>query len=74
MWTVRNSIYATVHNENGDRIATVAPAPDETDRARLIAAAPELLAMLQRLTHPMADEEDLSDALDLIRRVTREAA
>ncbi len=34
--------------------------------ARLIASAPELLAALNRLVHPMADDEDLSFARDCI--------
>ena len=38
--------------------------------ARLIAQAPAMLQALQRLTHPMADDEDLSHALDVIARAT----
>jgi len=38
--------------------------------ARLIAAAPCLLAALQRLVHPMADDDDLETALDAIARAT----
>ena len=38
--------------------------------ARLIAAAPDLLAALQRLVHPMADDTDLETALDAIARAT----
>ena len=38
--------------------------------ARLIAAAPCLLAALQRLTHPAADDTDLAHALDVIARAT----
>ena len=34
--------------------------------ARLIAAAPDLLLALERLIHPMADDEDLSYARDCI--------
>ena len=34
--------------------------------ARLIAAAPDLLLALERLAHPMADDEDLSFARDTI--------
>jgi hypothetical protein len=37
--------------------------------ARLIAAAPDLLAALQSLTHPMASDEDLSHALTVIAKV-----
>ena len=38
--------------------------------ARLIAAAPCLLAALQRLAHPMADDDDLENALEVIARAT----
>lgn len=38
--------------------------------ARLIAQAPAMLKALQRLTHPMADDEDLRDALAVIARAT----
>ena len=38
--------------------------------ARLIAAAPAMLKALQRLTHPMADDDDLAHALDVIARAT----
>ena len=34
--------------------------------ARLIASAPDLLLALERLVHPMADDEDLSYARDCI--------
>jgi hypothetical protein len=36
--------------------------------ARLIAAAPEMLAALQSLTHPMASDEDLQNALAVIAK------
>lgn len=35
----------------------------------LAAAAPELLAALERLAHPMADDEDVDHARQLIARV-----
>ena len=38
--------------------------------ARLIATAPELLAALQRLVHPSADDTDVTHALDVIARAT----
>jgi hypothetical protein len=36
--------------------------------AKLIAAAPDLLAALERLAHPMADDEDLDYAREIIRK------
>jgi hypothetical protein len=37
--------------------------------ARLIAAGPEMLSALQSLTHPMASDEDLQNALAVIAKV-----
>ena len=37
-----------------------------TANARLIAAAPDLLAALERLAHPMADDDDLNYAHAMI--------
>lgn len=36
--------------------------------AHLIASAPDLLAALERLTHPMADDEDLDYAREVIAK------
>jgi hypothetical protein len=36
----------------------------------LIAAAPDMLTALQRLTHPAADDTDLEYALEVIARAT----
>jgi len=40
---------------------------DESN-ANLIASAPELLAALERLVHPMADDEDLDYAREIIAK------
>jgi hypothetical protein len=57
-----------------DHIAVVmdltGAAQEAVDNARLIAAAPQLLRALQRLTHPAADDDDLAYALDVIRVAT----
>ena len=36
--------------------------------ARLIASAPDLLSALERLAHPMADDDDLDYAREVIRK------
>ena len=46
------------------------PSPMSQANAYLIAAAPDLLAALQRLVHPMADDTDVENARDVIARAT----
>ena len=41
---------------------------EDEANARLIAAAPEMLAALQSLAHPMASDEDLQNALAVIAK------
>lgn len=53
--------YAMNHHANAQT-----PESEKLANARLIAAAPDLLLALERLAHPMADEEDLSFARDCI--------
>jgi hypothetical protein len=66
------------HYETGDGGAviytgfTIAKIPidgsDWQSNAHLIAAAPDLLAALERLAHPMADDEDLDYAREVIAK------
>jgi len=44
------------------------PESERQANARLIASAPDLLSALQRLTHPMADDEDLDYAREIIAK------
>lgn len=52
----------------GHVIASPTTCPDWESNARLIASAPDLLAALERLTHPMADDEDLDYARETIAK------
>ena len=62
------TIRVTAHDD--DSIVARLTDISAIDAARLIAAAPAMLRALQRLTHPMADDEDLAHALDVIARAT----
>lgn len=67
--------YDSLNHEQGPlvlaklNVIPFAPHMDEPlANARLIAAAPDLLAALERLTHPMADDEDLDYAREIIAK------
>jgi hypothetical protein len=44
------------------------PESERQANADLIASAPELLTALERLAHPMADDEDLDYAREVIKK------
>jgi hypothetical protein len=78
-WTFGHAIPADdtvsrIVRAGDDHIAVVmdldGAAQEAVDNARLIAAAPQMLSALQRLTHPAADDDDLAYALDVIRVAT----
>jgi hypothetical protein len=61
----------SIYGKDGTEVAEILHGltPEWRANARLIAAAPEMLAALQSLTHPMASDEDLQNALAVIAKV-----
>jgi hypothetical protein len=55
--------YATNHWEDD-----LTPESERQANAHLIASAPDLLSALERLVHPMADDEDLDYARGIIAK------
>ena len=55
--------WATNHHANAET-----PEAEKLANARLIACAPQMLLALERLTHPMADDEDLDYAREIIAK------
>ena len=73
-WHVTGDEHGTMITDNtGEQIALwpqQGGTVEQDANARLLAQAPAMLQALQRLTHPMADDDDLRDALDVIARAT----
>jgi hypothetical protein len=59
-------------DSNGHVIVQVIDNTHGKPNAILIASAPELLAALERLVHPMADDEDLDYAREIIAKAKGE--
>ncbi len=55
--------YATNHWDDD-----LIPESERQANADLIASAPDLLSALERLVHPMADDDDLDYAREVIRK------
>jgi hypothetical protein len=76
-WTYQNAREVITIQTDKDAVATVCNLWRDNDdstvegvaNARLIAAAPEMLAALESLAHPMASDEDLQHALAVIAKV-----
>ena len=69
-WKAEFALYGwAVLSARGQEVAFIRQSivHDEAN-ARLIASAPDLLAALERLAHPMADDEDLDYAREVIAK------
>ena len=58
-----DDFFVIITNQGNHYAKTFDPAA-----AHLIASAPDLLAALERLAHPMADDDDLDYAREVIRK------
>jgi len=56
------------HDDVGRTICHMTDTTEIESNARLICSAPELLAALERLAHPMADDDDLDFAREVIAK------
>ena len=57
-----------IMDSNGHIIAQVIDNTHGKPNSHLIASAPDLLSALERLAHPMADDDDLDYARAIIRK------
>jgi hypothetical protein len=56
------------HEVGGRTICHMTDTTEIEANAILIASAPDLLSTLERLVHPMADDDDLASAREVIRK------
>jgi hypothetical protein len=61
-------IYGPIGEQVADLRGPTLEKDESIANARLIASAPDLLAALQCLAHPMADDDDLDYAREIIRK------
>jgi hypothetical protein len=56
------------HDQHGKTVCLMTDTLEIKANAHLIASAPDLLSALERLAHPMADDEDLDFARAIIAK------
>ena len=61
-------IYGPIGEQVADLRGLTLEKDESIANTHLIASAPDLLAALERLAHPMADDEDLDYAREVIRK------
>jgi len=69
-WKAEFGLYGwAVLSTRGEEVAFIRQSiVHDGANARLISSAPDLLAALERLAHPMADDEDLDYAREVIAK------
>lgn len=63
-----NGEWHVFHDQHGKTVCLMTDTLEIKANATLIASAPDLLSALERLTHPMADDDDLDYAREVIRK------
>jgi len=63
-----NGEWHVFHDQHGKTVCLMTDTLEITANATLIASAPDLLSALERLAHPMADDDDLYHAFAVIAK------
>ena len=63
-----NSDWNIFHDQHGKTVCLMTDTLEITANAHLISSTPDLLAALERLAHPMADDDDLDYARAIIAK------